>query len=201
MTLRSVLLLASPLATAACVSYPVEGDFAGRPLNGHENPALTIVLIHNHGFSRAQAGTYRPVTPPILRLATERNPDVVVYSQVRNLTNPTAADHAAFIESAVAYFHADRGVPIENIILAGQSCGGWGSLYAAAYRDPTIGGVLAFAPTCHGKLPHPPEGRARRAKELGKLAERLRAQGTIFCYQGESYYARAQVGGVAAANP
>src|SRR5207249_9460529 len=48
--------------------------------------------------------------------------------------------------------------------------------------------VLAFAPTCHGKLPHPPEVRARRAWELVRLAERLRAQGTIFLYDGDSYY-------------
>jgi dienelactone hydrolase len=188
MTLRSLLLLAQALAAAACAPYPVEGDFVGRPLNGHENLARTIVVIHNHGFSRAQAGTYRPVTPPILSLATARNPDVVVFSQVRNLTNPTEADHAAFIEAGVAYFHTERGVPIENIILAGQSCGGWGSLHAAAYRYPTIGGVLAFAPTCHGKLPHPPAVRARRAWELAQLADRLRAQGTIFLYEGDSYY-------------
>src|SRR5438128_2926197 len=192
-----LLLLALALTAAACASYTVEGDFAGRPLNGHAEPALTIVLIHNHGFSRAQAGTYRPATPPILRFAADRNPDVVVFSQVRNIANPTAADHAAFIESAVAHFHTERGVPIENIILAGQSCGGWGSLYAAAYRYPTIGGVLAFAPTCHGKLPHPPEVRARRAKELVKLAERLRAQGTIFVYEGDSYYDVAEWDGFA----
>src|SRR5436309_1166754 len=88
-----LLLLALALTAAACASYTVEGDFAGRPLNGQAEPALTIVLIHNHGFSRAQAGTYRPATPPILRFAADRNPDVVVFSQVRNIANPTAADH------------------------------------------------------------------------------------------------------------
>src|SRR5436189_114994 len=96
-----LLLLALALTAAACASYTVEGDFAGRPLNGHAEPALTI------------------------------------------------------------------------------------------------GGVLAFAPTCHGKLPHPPEVRARRAKELVKLAERLRAQGTIFVYEGDSYYDVAEWDGFA----
>src|SRR2546428_10967217 len=182
-----LLLLALALTAAACASYTVEGDFAGRPLNGPPHPAWTIVLTHNHGCSRAQAGTYRPAPPPILRFAADRNPDVVVFSQVRNIANPTAADHAAFIESAVAHFHTERGVPIENIILAGQSCGGWGSLYAAAYRYPTIGGGLAVAPTCHRKPPHPPQGRARRAQEPGKLAERPRAQGAIFVYEGDPY--------------
>ena len=57
--------------------------------------------------------------------------------------------------------------------------------------------MLAFAPTCHGKLPHPPEVRARRAKELVKLAERLRAQGTIFVYEGDSYYDVAEWDGFA----
>src|SRR2546430_5135572 len=169
MTPRSLTLLpALALVAAACAPYPVEGDFAGRPLNGHEDPGRTIVLIHNHGFSRAHAGTYRPVTPPILRLAGDRNPDVVVFSQVRNLANPTAADHAAFIASAVAYFHAERGVPIENMILAGQSCGGGGSLYAAALTHPTIRGRLPVPPTCPRQPPRPPPGRARRAPGLAR---------------------------------
>src|SRR5438445_110058 len=36
--------------------------------------------------------------------------------------------------------------------------------------------------------PYPVEVRARRAWELVRLAERLRAQGTIFLYDGDSYY-------------
>src|SRR5256885_561251 len=89
MTPRSLTLLpALALLAAACAPYPVEGDFAGRALDGHADPERTIVLIHNHGFS----------------------------------------------------------------------------------------------------LPHPPAVRARRAWELARLAERLRAQGTIFLYEGDSYY-------------
>ncbi|MBI2160243.1 MAG: hypothetical protein HYU25_07695 [Candidatus Rokubacteria bacterium] len=175
------------LATAAC-AFPVEGDFAGRRLDRTQNPATTIVIIHNHGFSSAQAGTYRPVTPPILRMAADRNPDVVVFSQVRNTTSLTAVDHSAYIESAVAHFHRARGVPLENIILAGQSCGGWGSLQAAAFTYPTVGGVLGFAPTCHGKLPHSPDVRERRAQEMVRLADRIHAAGTLFLYEGDSYY-------------
>lgn len=185
--LRSLTLALLALLAGAC-AYPVEGDFAGRPLDRRQNPATTIVIIHNHGFSSANAGRYRPVTPPILRLAAERNADVVVFSQVRNTANLTAADHAAYVASAIAYFHRERGVPIENIILAGQSCGAWGSLQAAAFTYPEIGGVLGFAPTCHGKLPHPPEVRQRRALELGELAARLHTPGTIFLYEGDSYY-------------
>src|SRR2546430_6556488 len=157
MTPRSLTLLpALALVAAACAPYPVEGDFAGRPLNGHEDPGRTIVLIHNHGFSRAHAGTYRPVTPPILRLAGDRNPDVVVFSQVRNLANPTAADHAAFIASAVAYFHAERGVPIENMILAGQSCGGGGPPQPAALPYPPHRALSPPPPTCPWTLTRPP---------------------------------------------
>src|SRR5207245_5326148 len=115
-----LLLLALALTAAACASYTVEGDFAGRPLNGHAEPALMIVLIHNHGFSRAQAGTYRPATPPILRFAADRNPDVAVFSQVRNTANPTAADHAARMQTTVAHFHTGRGVPIDHSSRARQ---------------------------------------------------------------------------------
>ncbi len=169
-------------------AYPVEGDFAGRGLGRSQNPATTIVVIHNHGFSSAQAGTYRPVTPPIVQLAAERNPDVVVFSQVRNTPNLTAVDHASYIESAIDWFHRERGVPLENIILAGQSCGGWGSLQAGAFTYPTLGGVIGFAPTCHGKLPHSTAVRIRREQEIAQLADRIRAPGTIFLYEGDSYY-------------
>jgi hypothetical protein len=185
--LRSLALALLALLAGAC-AYPVEGDFAGRGLDRVQSPATTIVVIHNHGFSSAQAGTYRPLTPPILRLAAERNADVVVFSQVRNTANLTAADHAAYIESAIAYFHRERGVPLENIILAGQSCGGWGSLQAAAFTYPQLGGVIGFAPTCHGKLPHPTAVRIRREMEIAQLASRLRTPGTIFLYEGDSYY-------------
>ncbi len=175
------------LLAGAC-AYPVEGDFAGRRLDRGRNPALTIVVIHNHGFSNAHAGTYRPVTPPILRLAAERNPDVVVFSQVRNTSNLKPEDHAAYIEAAIAHFHDMLRVPLENIILAGQSCGGWGSLQAAAEAYPEIGGVIGFAPTCHGKLPHAPEVQRRRLADLRAMADHLHTAGTIFLYEGDSYY-------------
>ena len=40
--------------------------------------------------------------------------------------------------------------------------------------------------------------RARRAWELAQLADRLRAQGTIFLYEGDSYYDVAEWDGFAA---
>jgi hypothetical protein len=36
-------------------------------------------------------------------------------------------------------------IPAEQIILLGQSCGGWGPLEAAAWTYPTVGGIIAFA--------------------------------------------------------
>jgi len=187
MPLRPTAVALLALLAGAC-AYPVEGDFAGRRLDRGPRHATTIVVIHNHGFSSTQAGTYRPLTPPILRRAAEENPDVVVFSQVRNTSHLAVVDHAAYVASAVAWFHRERGVPLENIVLAGQSCGGWGSLQAAAFTYPTLGGVLAFAPACHGKLPHSTEVRMRREQEIAQLADRLRTPGTIFLYEGDAYY-------------
>jgi dienelactone hydrolase len=79
-------------------------------------------------------------------------------------------------------------VPLENIILVGQSCGGWGSLQAAAFVYPGVGGVLAFAPTCHGQLPHSSAVKRARESEIAQLAERVRFPGAIFLYEGDSYY-------------
>ena len=190
--LRGMLVPVLPALLAAACAFPVEGDFAGRRLDAGLNPAKTIVIIHNHGFSSATAGTYQPVIPPILKLAADRNPDVVVFSQVRNTSRLAGVDHSAYIESAIAHFHRERGVPLENIILAGQSCGGWGSLQAAAFTYPTLGGVVGFAPTCHGKLPHSTEVRIRREQEIAQLADRIRTAGTIFLYEGDSYYTLAE---------
>ncbi|MBI1845941.1 MAG: hypothetical protein HY294_03685 [Candidatus Rokubacteria bacterium] len=178
--------LLAALALAAC-TVAVDGGFLGRSLPDGAQRSRTILIIYNHGFSSETAGAYRPTLPPILETARVRNPDVVVFSQLRNSNRLEAVDHAQYIAAAVETFRRD-GVPIEHMILAGQSCGGWGSLQAAAFLYPRIGGVLAFAPTCHGRLPHPAEITIRRATEIHELADRVRAPGVIFLYEGDSYY-------------
>ena len=50
----------------------------GRSLADRADSTRTIVLIYNHGFSRDTVGTYKPGVPPILQLAVDRNPDVVL---------------------------------------------------------------------------------------------------------------------------
>jgi hypothetical protein len=174
------------LLIPAC-SVPVDGGFLGKPLPDPAQRARTILIIYNHGFSSETAGAYRPALPPIVEVARVRNADVVVFSQLRNGSRLEAIDHAHYIAAAVETF-SQEGVPIENMILAGQSCGGWGSLQAAAVAYPQIGGVIAFAPTCHGRLPHPTEITRRRAAEIHELADRVHAPGVIFLYEGDSYY-------------
>jgi dienelactone hydrolase len=180
---------------AGC-AFPVEGGFSGRSLADGVDPKIAIVIIYNHGFEAATAGTYKPAIPPILRLAAQRNPDVTLFAQVRNTSRLDAIHHASYIESAIEFFHRRHGVPIGNIILAGQSCGGWGSLQAAAFTYPGVGGVLAFAPTCHGRLPHSTEVRLARSQQIAHLAQRLRVPGTIFLYEGDSYYNLSEWDGV-----
>jgi len=172
--------------TATACTFPVEGTFAGRAIDA--DPARTIVLIYNHGFSRDTAGTYKPMVPSILQLAIDRNPDVVLFSQVRNASRLERTHHGDYIEAAVERFRRRDGVPLENIILVGQSCGGWGSLQAAAFTYPRVGGVVAFAPTCHGQLPHSSEVKRARESEIAQLAARARFPGVIFLYEGDSYY-------------
>jgi hypothetical protein len=180
-------LLVGALAAAAGCAPAVKGAYMGRDLPPKPDRRRTIVIIYNHGFSSDSAGRYRPRLPPILETARIRNPDVVVFSQVRNTERLESVQHASYIESAVEYFER-QGVPHGNIILAGQSCGAWGSLQAAAFVYPDVGGVVAFAPTCHGKLPHSTETRQRRASEIGQLATRARFPAVIFVYEGDSYY-------------
>ena len=184
---RPACLAALALAATSC-TFPVEGQFAGRSLADRADPTRTIVLIYNHGFSRDTAGTYKPLVPSILQLAVDRNPDVVLFSQVRNASRLERTHHGDYIEAAVERFRRRDGVPLENIILVGQSCGGWGSLQAAAFTYPRVGGVVAFAPTCHGQLPHSSEVKRARESEIAQLAARARFPGVIFLYEGDSYY-------------
>ena len=175
------------LAVTAC-GIVVEGELKGRPLNVDLDPRRTIVVIWNHGFSPEAAGTYRPEAPPIIERLVERNRDVVLFKQLRNGTWLGELDHSAYVDAAIASLVAEQHVPVENIILSGQSCGAWGSLQTAAFRHPNIGGVVAFAPTCHGRLPHPPRLRARRGEDIAAIARHLRSPGMLFLYEGDSFY-------------
>ena len=181
------LLAALVLAATSC-GFPVEGRFAGSSVADRGDPARTIVLIYNHGFSREWAGTYQALVPPILKMALEQNSDVVLFSQVRNTSRLGRTQHGDYIEAAVEQFRRRDGVPLENIILVGQSCGGWGSLQAAAFTYPAVGGVVAFAPTCHGQLPHATEVAITRRAEIDQLADRARFPAIIFLYENDSYY-------------
>lgn len=184
----SLALAFALLALSAC-GVVVEGELQGRALDVEVDPTRVIVVIWNHGFSPEAAGTYRPEAPAIIERLVEKNRDVVLFKQLRNAARLGELDHAAYVDAAIASLVSIQHVPVENIILSGQSCGAWGSLQTAAFRYPDVGGVIAFAPTCHGQLPHPGWLRARRAEEIGSLARRLRAPGTLFVYEGDSFYA------------
>src|SRR6058998_371835 len=197
---RPACLAALALAATSC-TFPVEGQFAGRSLADRADPTRTIVLIYNHGFSRDTAGTYKPMVPSILQLAVDRNPDVVLFSQVRNASRLERTHHGDYIEGAIEQFRRRDGVPLENIILVGQSCGGWGSLQAAAFTYPSVGGVVVFAPTCHGQLPHSTKVAMARTAEIAQLAERARFPLIIFVYENDSYYRLADWDGFEARAP
>jgi len=185
--LATVVLAALVVVATAC-GIVVEGELKGRPLNVDLDPRRTIVVIWNHGFSPDAAGTYRPEAPPIIERIVERNRDVVLFKQLRNGTWLGELDHSAYVEAAIASLVTAQHVPVENIILAGQSCGAWGSLQTAAFHYPNIGGVVAFAPTCHGRLPHSARLRSRRTDDIAAIAHGLRAPGTLFLYEGDSFY-------------
>ena len=197
---RPALLAALALVATSC-AFPVEGRFAGSSVADRADPTRTIVLIYNHGFSRERAGTYEALVPPILQQALERNSDVVLFSQVRNTPRLGRTQHGDYIEGAIEQFRRRDGVPLENIILVGQSCGGWGSLQAAAFTYPSVGGVVVFAPTCHGQLPHSTEVAMARTAEIAQLAERARFPLIIFVYENDSYYRLADWDGFEARAP
>jgi len=125
--LRLVWLIGLLEICCACATLPVEGEFFATRLEGRD-PTQTILIIFNHGYSPDKATTF----PPILQRATTPADDVVLFSQVRNFAALKRDDHRRFIETAIAWFHSQYKIPVEQIILAGQSCGGWGALETAA---------------------------------------------------------------------
>ncbi len=175
-------------ACIACAGLSVQGEFFGRRLDALE-PKHTILIIFNHGYSSEKATTFKPEFPLILRMAVEQNTDVALFAQVRNTASLQSTDHRQFIEAAVEFFHNSHKIPIENMILSGQSCGGWGSLEAVALTYPRMGGVIVFAPTCHGRLYQQSLWReTQRHQEIGEFAQLLRSPALIFLYEGDSYY-------------
>lgn len=181
---RRLALAALALALLAGCAFRVDGRFIRRDLAPDGDHRATILVIYNHGFSGQAGGPDR--VPAVIELAATRNSDVVVFNQVRKAVAVSAADMSLYVEAAIEHFRKTYRIPVENMILAGQSCGGWGALQAAAY--PTVGGVLALAPTCHGRLSHSDQLRWRRAREISALAGRIRAPGAIFLYEGDAYY-------------
>lgn len=164
----------------SCATLPVKGEFFSTPLE-ERDPARTILIIFNHGYSPDKATTYKPRFPPILQRATAQENDVVLFSQVRNMAVLHRDDHRQFVEAAIAWFHSQYKIPVEQIILAGESCGGWGALQAAAWTYPQIGGVTAFTPTCHGQLvQQSPWGATQWSQAIGELARLLRPPTLIF---------------------
>jgi hypothetical protein len=105
---------------------------ASLPLEDRD-PHHTILILFNHGYAADKATTYKAVFPPILQMVADRNADVVLFAQVRNMATRQRDDHRRLIEAAIAWFHRTNRILVENIILAGQSCGGWESLQAAAF--------------------------------------------------------------------
>src|SRR5262245_22249679 len=106
----------------SCATLPVEGEFFSTRLQ-ERDPAQTILIIFNHGYSPDKATTFKPGFPPILQRTTVQEENVVLFSQVRNRAALQRDDHRRFIEAAVAWFHSQYKIPVEQIILAGQSCG------------------------------------------------------------------------------
>jgi hypothetical protein len=62
-------------------------------------------------------------------------------------------------------------------------------LQTAAWTYPQIGGVIAFAPTCHGQLvQQSPWGATQWSQVIGELARLVRPSTLVFVYEGDAYY-------------
>jgi dienelactone hydrolase len=185
---RVLCIAALGAVCISCATLLVEGEFFSTRLEDRD-PHHTILILFNHGYAADKATTFKAVFPPIFQMVADRNADVVLFAQVRNMAALQRDDHRRLIEAAIAWFHRTYRIPVENIILAGQSCGGWGSLQAAAFTYPDIGGAIAFAPICHGhRVQQSSWGDTQRYQEIGDLARLLQSPALIFLYEGDSFY-------------
>jgi dienelactone hydrolase len=94
------------------------------------------------------------------------------------------------IEAAVAYLAQQPYVDREQIVLVGQSGGGWGSLAAASLGDPAIRGVVNFAGGRGGKrdnLPNDNCAPERLVEAAGALA-RTTAPPSLWLYTENDQY-------------
>src|SRR2546428_12703461 len=113
---RLLWLIGLVALCCSCATLPVEGEFFSTRLQ-ERDPARTILIIFNYGYSQDKATTFKPGFPPILQRATAQQDDVVLFSQVRNRASLQREDHRRFIETAVAWFHSAYQIPVEHMIL------------------------------------------------------------------------------------
>ena len=132
---------AVPLATGSL------GPFRWSPLHLRRGPqAAKGVVIWAHGYAGADRDLRNAMAPGFVSVLNDAGWDVLRFDR-----NP--GDDALFtsLPRLVEGLAAVRAAGYRQIVLGGQSRGGWQAIMAASARPELVDAVIATAPAAHGE--------------------------------------------------
>ncbi len=122
------------------------GPFRASPLHLHRGPQQAAgVVVWAHGYGGPDRDLRAQPIPGFISALNNAGWDVLRFDRH---PGDDALHHA--LPKLVQALPALRGY--RQVVLAGQSRGGWQALLAAAVRPDLVDGVLATAPAAHGEV-------------------------------------------------
>lgn len=124
------------------------GPFQRSPFHLHRGPAEAVgVLVWGHGYGGPDEDYRGKPLPGFLTALNEAGFDILRFDR-----HP--GDDALFVSlpRLVRGLPALRALGYRQVVLGGESRGGWQALMAAAERPELVDAVLAVAPAAHGEI-------------------------------------------------
>jgi dienelactone hydrolase len=105
----------------------------------------------------------------------ERGVHAVFFQKIGRCTNPNFRDAGLAVAgvdlSTIRYLTDKKAVLPDNIIIVGQSAGGWGSIALAGQNPPNIKGIIVFAAGRGGHVDGKPNNNCNPDKLVAATAE------------------------------
>jgi pimeloyl-ACP methyl ester carboxylesterase len=127
------------------------GPFRLSPLHLRRGPeAARGVVVWGHGYGGSDRDNRNAPTPGLVSVLNDAGWDVLRFDR-----HPGDDAITASLPRLVAGLPALRAAGYRQVVLGGQSRGGWQAIMAAAERPELVHAVLATAPAAHGDSQRP----------------------------------------------
>jgi pimeloyl-ACP methyl ester carboxylesterase len=142
---------AAPPSAGVAPQTGTLGPFRLSPLHLRRGPeAARGVLVWGHGYGGPDRDNRNAPTPGLVSVLNDAGWDVLRFDR-----HPGEDAIAASLPRLVSGLPALRAAGYRQVVLGGQSRGGWQAIMAAAERPELVHAVLATAPAAHGEAQRP----------------------------------------------